>query len=153
VTGSQDSTVLIWAVGSSPAQAPVQVEPANLETLWEDLGSVEASRAFQALQRLTALPGQTVPLLQARLKPVRPDEAVIAQKIRDLESEQFTVRDQAEKELKALGPLVEAQVKTALETPVSAEAQKRLGAILESIEARLLTGDRLREARAVEALE
>ena len=50
----------------------------ELEALWKDLASEDAAKAYQAIKRLRAVPGQSVALLKERSHPEKP---VAAQEI------------------------------------------------------------------------
>src|SRR5262249_54733032 len=64
VSGSVDTTALVWDLtGRLAAQGKwdAALTAAELDTLWSDLASDDAARAWKALQRLAAAPAQSVP--------------------------------------------------------------------------------------------
>jgi hypothetical protein len=71
----------------------------------------------------------------------------------NLDSDQFAVRDQATRELEALGELAEAALRKLLAAKPSLEARRRAEELLEKLRSPLPSGERLRSLRAVEALE
>jgi hypothetical protein len=151
-SGSSDASVLIWDVMDQRGrqQPPAPLSPAQLDKLWTDLAANDAALAYQAMCILRASPRQAVPLLEKHLKPVpRPDAKRIAEALRNLDSDRFTVRNQAAKELEDLGEAVEPALRQALADKPSPEVQRRLGLLLDQLEG----ANRLRRSRAVEVLE
>src|SRR5262249_41060317 len=68
VSGGADTTVLVWNLdGPAREQANGRLTPADLDRLWADLAGEDAVRAYDAICRLAAFPGQAVPLLRERL--------------------------------------------------------------------------------------
>jgi hypothetical protein len=159
VSGSEDTTALIWDLtgrlgAGDKWNAPLTA--AELESFWADLASDDAARAWKAMQRLAAAPSQGVPLVSARLHPIpKVDEAKLNRLIADLDSNQFAVREQATKELEAMGELAMAAYRKTLESQPTLEVRRRLEALLAKAaeSQRAPSGDRLRALRAVELLE
>jgi RNA polymerase sigma factor (sigma-70 family) len=155
VTGSDDTTALVWdlaarALGRLPGS--VDTSPPQLEACWTALASDDASRAYRAVWALAATPGQAVPFLQGRLRPAElPDAGRVARLIAELSSDRFDDRERATDELRELGELAVPALRKALAAGTGAEARRRLERLLEEAEG--LTARRLRELRAVEALE
>jgi hypothetical protein len=121
----------------------------------DDLASTDAGRAARALARLRAAPPQAVALVRRQVRPV----AVLAPEklpgwIKDLDSDNFTRRQQATAELAKLGCLAEPALKKALEDRPSLEAKKRIEGLLDKLPTEEPTsGEELRGLRAVELLE
>ncbi len=152
-TGSDDTTILIWdlaAAAGPPRQSPQSAK--ELDALWADLCGDDATKAFQAIHRLAAVPEQTLPFLRQHLKPVpAPDQKRIRQLVEMLDSADFPTRQKAAEELEkqadaAVGMLRQIGAK---EKP-SLEVRRRLQQIVESIESK---PESLRAVRAVEVLE
>lgn len=155
-SGSVDTTVLIWDVtGRSMTRHFVALSPERLPSLWDDLASKDAAKAFDAIGLLTAMPEQALPLLKAKLKPapVRADSKQIARLIADLDNERFEKRQEAMEELDRVGEQAEPALRAALAAKPSLEARKRIDELLEGVRALSATPERLRELRAVEILE
>jgi WD40 repeat protein len=109
VTGSQDGTILVWAVGVSAARRKAAPKGDDLDKLWADLASPQAPRAFAAVQTLADFPAEAADLIKARLQATaRVKDDVIAAKISDLDSPTHAVRQKAEDDLKKLGDQAEA---------------------------------------------
>jgi RNA polymerase sigma factor (sigma-70 family) len=146
-TGSEDTTVLIWDLtGDSRAGVLTDRE---LTALWTDLESDDAAKAFRAMSRLSRTPAQSVPFIKERLKPIRaPNAARIGRHLRDLESEQFAVREKATEALHQLGESAEPDLRRAIADKPTAELRKRVELLLESVAV-----GRLRPLRCIEMLE
>jgi hypothetical protein len=147
LTGLADGTILVWDI---TPEAPATNEP---ERLWTDLAAEDARQAYRAVAALAASPARTIAYLKQHLQPVPElDPKRVAQRIADLDSEQFAVRDAATKELAALGERVRPALRRALEGKPSAEVRRRLVGLLATPQ-RVPTGEVLRELRAIWVLE
>jgi hypothetical protein len=152
-SASRDLTVLMWDVtGRIRRAGPGAPLPAGkLQEHWRALAG-DAAGAYRAARALTAVPGQSVPLLKAHLRPVAAaDGRRVARLIADLDSKQFSVRDRATKELEKLGETAEASLREALKGKPFAETRQRLRLLLDRAEA--WTAKRLQAWRALEVLE
>jgi len=149
-----DSTGLIWDTATilgGLAASPLKLSPDEVSALWDDLASTDATKAYQAIGRLTSAPRQALPWLREHLKPVSTDQVDkkrLDQLLAKLDSDDFAVREQATKEIEKLGPQALPALENALQTNPSAEVRKRITALLEKI-----GPERFRPLRAVEALE
>src|SRR5262249_40043820 len=99
-------------------------------------------------------PQQAVPLVKNRLRPAAPVDAQrIARLIKDLDNDDFRVREKATVELKKLGDLAEPAVRRALAVEQSAEVRLRLESLLENLGDQNSSSERRHAGRAIEALE
>jgi RNA polymerase sigma factor (sigma-70 family) len=148
VSGSTDSTALVWDLTARPGPAPAAAE---LDGLWENLRANDAERAYAAVCRLARSPAGVKSLGQ-HLPPTGPppDTDQVARLIKKLGSDKFAEREKASQELARLGEAAEPLLRKALEAEPSAEARRRLNEALEKLSPE---GERLRTERAVEALE
>jgi hypothetical protein len=125
--------------------------------LWADLASTDAARAYRSLWAMADAPGQTVPFLQAHLRPVvalTPDQKKQAdQWLRDLDHDDFEVREQASKELEHLAEAALPSLQQTLAGRPSAEVRRRVEGLLQNLTDSSLSPEGLRALRAVEALE
>jgi hypothetical protein len=158
LSGSGDQTVLVWDLSRVPLRRPAPgTAPGGreLEELWDDLASVEAARAHSAVRRLAAFPRESVPLFRARLRPAPgADPRRIGRLVADLDDDQFTVRERAERALAELGEAAGPALEQALARAPSAEVRRRARRLLRLLEAhRLNPTERLRELRSVQTLE
>src|SRR5262249_36976529 len=143
-----DGTALVWdtkrLVSASAGERPAPALPA----LWGDLASPHAAKAYQARGLLAAHPADAVKLLRERLRPLAPpDAAHLGRLLADLDSDAFTTRQQATKELAKLGELAEPALRRLLARSPSLEAQKRAEQLLERMR------PDLRSSRAIAVLE
>lgn len=153
ISGGDDTTVLFWDVAEFTQRSrPVErLTPAEWNTLWADLGGADAGKAHRALARLSAAPAVTVSSLRERLKPAQvPDAARLAQLVRDLDAEEFTVREKASKELERMGDEA-APALEAAQANASPESRRRCDELLKKLI--VPSGELLRELRALEVLE
>jgi RNA polymerase sigma factor (sigma-70 family) len=149
ITGSEDTTALVWDLTGGRRSARPLTD-AQWRAAWEELGDADAVKAYQAMWTLAAT-AQTVPALRERLRPIPPEAAAkIAQWIKDLDSDQFPVRDQATAALEKQGYLAEPALRQALTGDPGLEVRQRVERLL----GRLAnpSAERVRELRALEAL-
>jgi len=145
----------IWDVSkiTGRSRAVAERSPADLEADWKDLAS-DAPKGYAAMGRLVSSPASAVPFLGKQLQDTKPVDAKrIERLIADLDDNQYSVREQATKELGALGDRVAPAIKKTLAGTPSAEAKTRLGALLDRIVSSGPSAETIREIRVVEALE
>jgi hypothetical protein len=158
VSGGRDGTLLLWDVaGFRQAERPraPPLEPAEERQCWDDLAGADAGRAARALARLRAAPPQAVALVR---RQVRPAAGLAPEKlegwIKDLDSGNFTRRQQATAELAKLGYQAEPALKKALADRPALEVRKRIEGLLDRLPMEEPTSaEELRDLRAVELLE
>jgi WD40 repeat protein len=145
----RDTTVLLWDVAAVTPKPLPAAAPA--EKAWQDLASGDAAAAWKAHWALAGSP-QAVPLLRERLRPARRiDLRPLGQRIKELASPQFAVRDRAFKDLQDMGQAAEPALRQALKDSGSLETQRRVQRLLDKLaEARR---NHLQELRAVAVLE
>ena len=147
-TGQTDTTILLWNLlpPSDKSRAPAD--------LWTDLGAEDAGRAYHAVAALVSMPREAVTLLKAHLHPVRAaDLKLTAKLIADLDSEDFTLREKASKELKNLEERAQAALGKALQDKPDLEVKARLEKLLKRLGLPTASTRRLRDLRAVLVLE
>jgi RNA polymerase sigma factor (sigma-70 family) len=142
------TTATVWSVALHPAAVPA----ADLDWEWEKLGEADAEKAWPAMAKLAASPGETVERIGRRVRPV-PTEATLVRLCRNLDAEEFRDREMASQELDRLGVLAVPRVKARLAAVASEEVKRRLGLFLEKYERENLAAVELRALRAVEILE
>jgi RNA polymerase sigma factor (sigma-70 family) len=144
ISSGADTTALVWDVLTPPRG---QVRP--LEAVWADLAGQDAARAYDALCILVAAPGQSVPLLRQRLRPVPvTDAARLARLLAELDSDRFATRRKAMRELEQLEESAAPALRQALGKQLPLETRRRIERILEQ-----LPPKRLLALRALEVLE
>jgi WD40 repeat protein len=159
ISGSEDTTALVWDLYGkfgSKEKWDGAIPAAELDSCWSDLGGSDAGKAYQAIRRLAASSADAAPYLAKRLQPVK----LVAPKhpaklVADLDSNEFAVREAAEKELGNLGELAAPACRKAMANQPSAEVRRRLKKLLEkqALEETNFPPDILRGIRAVETLE
>jgi RNA polymerase sigma factor (sigma-70 family) len=153
VSGLSDSTLLVWDVPKANGPA-AKLDADGAAKAWADLASTHAPRAFRARGALASSPAEALPLLKEHLHPARSADAQrLRRLLADLESEQFAVREKAQRELEELGDLAEPVLRQALEGKPSLEMRRRVQAVLEHLRGPVTQPELLRSLRAVAVLE
>jgi RNA polymerase sigma factor (sigma-70 family) len=150
-SGSGDTTALIWDVSDLPRRGgrAVHLSDRRLQALWDDLGGSDVMRAGRAVWALAAGAGRTTDFLGDHLRPVAAaDPRRVAGLVAELDSERFAVRQQAARELEALGESAAPALHKALAGPLPLETRRRIEQVLAR-----QPGARLQALRAVEVLE
>jgi WD40 repeat protein len=157
ISGGQDGSPLLWDVtlagAAKPRKEPLTASAA--EKLWQTAAGSEAQAAFTALADLAAAPDRAVALLRRQVKPApaSPSDADLDRIFTELDSDVFTTREKAEKELAARGESAVPGVRKRLGIGVSLEVRRRAQTFLEQFDPRELSSARLRQLRALELLE
>jgi WD40 repeat protein len=153
ISGHDDGTAIIWDI--SRRNIAKQLTAADSLAAWADLAQPDGAKGFAAVCRLADDPTQALVFLKDRLRPAAVLPADEVQKlVSELGSANFQTREDAEKALRAFGDRVEAPLREALKFSTSAEAKRRIEAILAAFAS--LTppdGETLRGIRAVWVLE
>jgi WD40 repeat protein len=155
-SGNGDSTVLIWDVAGRLNPKPGLLSAKDLEAHWAALIGDDAIKADQAIWALMSVPEQTVPFLQKQLQPAQAaDQDQLGKLLADLDSNQFEARKQAALELEKFGELAEPAFQKALAGKPTAEVKRQVARLREKLwQANWhLSGERLRQERALEVLE
>jgi hypothetical protein len=128
--------------------------PDALATLWADLDSQDAIRAWRTIETLGSNPTEAVRLIQKHLDSLLPKAPVEAARwIKDLDNDGFEERERATKELARLGDRAEPALQKLLAARPSVEAKRRAEALLRGFDAPSHHAGRLRELRLVPLLE
>jgi len=153
-SGGTDGTILLWdLIGRKVHQPRTKLDAKELDRLWTELGG-EAPKAFQAIWTLTAAPEQAVTLLKQRLRPVTPaDPQRLTRWMRDLDSHEFAIREQASKNLEELAELAEPELRKCLQSQPPAEIRRRIEVLLQNLKSPVSSPHRLRAFRSIEILE
>jgi hypothetical protein len=154
VSGMDDTSALVWKLPSRPVRPAVDLAPTALRALWADLAGDDAAKAHQAIWALVRSPEKTIPFFQAHLHPaIAPDRDIVAQLLRDLNSDRFAVRSKATQELERFGELIESALNEALAAKQPLESRQRIDRLLSRLKGPITMPAKLREIRAVETLE
>jgi RNA polymerase sigma factor (sigma-70 family) len=158
ITAGADGA-MVWDMtrDEKPLPKDFKLADKDLDTVWADLASDEAGKAYSAARLLRADPVKAMPFLESHLNPKidKPSPEKLNQLIADLDSEQFKKREAATKELEKIGPLAEQALRAALANKPALEMKNRLERLLKLLEPgpQPLTAAQQREVRAVRILE
>jgi RNA polymerase sigma factor (sigma-70 family) len=155
-TGHNDGSALVWDVTPAMRQAAaiaVERGPEALELAWTALAGEDGAAALTAQVTLAAAPEQATAFLRGRLRPAGPPGVSPAKLVADLDSDEFRVRESAAHELVKLGSQSEAALRAALAAKPSAELRRQAENLLERLDGPVTDGEKLRQLRAVAALE
>jgi hypothetical protein len=146
------------AVAFGKAPLPDPLPRATLEELWRDLAAEDMVAASRAVRTLVAGHKDSVAFLRQRLRqgPPAVGEKQIRAWIADLDDNLFRVREAASRELDRLGEAAVPWLRQAAAAPRSAEAQRRVKALLKRRAAERegkVAPERARLLRAVRVLE
>jgi WD40 repeat protein len=151
---SLDGTALIWDAAKFRPDRKSPPEKVEANAAWARLDDPDPVKTFEMMARLEESPEAAVGLLRPRLKPASAaDPAQIARLIARLDHDDFEKREEASKALADLGPQAEKALRKAVQDPPSAEAGRRMKALLKKIEDGSASGGRLRDLRALEVVE
>jgi WD40 repeat protein len=159
LSGGADGTAILWRVDDlKKSELSDEAKPfaADPKKGWDELASLDGTKAQQAILGLTAAGEAAVKVLQERMESVQgPPPEQIAKLIDELGAGQFAVRNRACDSLGRLGPLAETALRraAAAETcgeEVRARAQQLLSALDDPLQR---SGDMVRQLRAVFVLE
>ena len=131
LSGGLDTTVLAWNLRPGPANKP-------FPAAWNALAEPDATAAFQAQGTFLAEPAKAIAWIAERIKPaVIPDPKRLPKLMADLDSPEFTVRDQATKELRELGDRAAEVLREAAEKSESLEVRRRARTLLAELDTKL----------------
>jgi RNA polymerase sigma factor (sigma-70 family) len=148
---SPNAPIYVWDVyaTSQASKKVAKLAKTELEPLWQRLGDVDATAAFDALSEFVARPEEAIAVFEEGWrKSPRATGKQIQEWIADLGSEQFAVRKKATVELEEHTAGHEELIRKALEQSTTLEVRQRLENILNRS-----NPERLRRMRMVEALE
>ncbi|MFO0807290.1 MAG: WD40 repeat domain-containing protein [Gemmataceae bacterium] len=157
VSGSYDGTLLVWDVEAARrdiAHEKRTFAESALARYWDDLQGSDASQAYRAYLDLQDSPIQAIALFRHRLRPeTPPDPARIDRFIRDLDSPKYVIRENAERELRAVVYYAEGALRNELAKTKSAEVRRRANRLMDAFANLSDSPKYLREQRVVEVLE
>jgi hypothetical protein len=156
VVGYRDTTALIWDMTASaePARMPPKdLSATDLDRLWADLASGDASQAYSAHWALAANPEKAVPYLKKVVQPALPVSSKEVEKlIANLDHSEFDVREAASKALAIIGAQAELELRKTLDNKPTAEARGRIETILGPPRI-IRSPEILRKVRAIQTFE
>ena len=137
-------------LGKGPAPQPT---PAELDSLWIDLGGDDAARAYLAFWTLHAASAQSVPFLDKTLRWTKSPETMkqVRGWITQLDADLYAAREEAMKKLAEHMDIASGLLKKELETTPSAEMRLRIEQLLAAASSN--GGETLRLEKGVQMLE
>jgi WD40 repeat protein len=156
VSVGTDKNAIVWRIfGPSPGQRPSALSSEQLGGLWADLASVDGQVAFRAIRSLTAAaPALVVDFLRRHGHDIpRLDLPRVTRWIRELDSEEFAIRETATAELEKLGVLARELLRKALQDRPTPEMRRRLEMLLDKLKDKPVAPAIVRGWRAIEVLE
>jgi hypothetical protein len=125
-----------------------------LQALWKDLEAISGADVHRGIWGLVARSDTAVPYLETVLRPVpKIEDKMIFQWTKDLDHDDFQVREKATQELQKLGELIEPVLKKLVIDSKSAEVKVRAEVLLERSAKKLQSPERMQTVRALESLE
>jgi hypothetical protein len=126
-----------------------------LSSLWDDLEGNSGHALHAAVWTLARSPGDSIPFLRERLRPVRamPDAVRLARLVAELDHDSFAARERAMRELAQAGLAAAPYLHRALRETPSLELRRRTKELLTGLSDGGLGGNAMRALWAVEALE
>jgi WD40 repeat protein len=154
ITASVDGAALVWdlpALLEAGRSKGMQLSAGQVQALWRDLASEDASRAYEAVETLARAPVQTVPFLREQVMPISEEE--LARRIKELDSDDHKTRIRATNELAKMGKFAEPALRKLLAEKPTLEARRRAEELLALLNNPSAMTEYLRALRAVEVLE
>ena len=154
VSGMNDGTLLVWDMTppERKLESATDLSGKELEALWPDLAG-DCRQAYRVMHRLAGSGAAALSLLAKHLHPVAAvDPKRVDTLLADLDSEQFSVRDAAARELKGMGEQIEPTLRRVLESKPSLEVRNRIQTIQDALRG-VPPHHTLRTLRAIWVLE
>ncbi len=153
VSASDDTTLLVWDLAHFAAKC-TPPKPGDVDQAWRALAGDDAKAAYEAIRVLAASPDAAVRRIGRHFQSASPaDVKRIRACLRDLDDAEFAVRERATRDLERMGDQAVAALERFLAGKPSLEARRRAEHLLAQVRGATLELDRLREVRALEALE
>jgi hypothetical protein len=157
VSGSEDTTLLVWNTGLPVPDKTLDqssMDPSQLNACWTELASLDAAQAYQAMQRMALVPDDTVSLMRRHLKRAQAIDAIhLHQLLANLDSDEFSTREMATRQLETLGDLAEPALAEALAKGPPPEARRRITRLYDRLSLAHQSTARLQLFRSVELME
>jgi hypothetical protein len=158
VSCSVDTKLLSWdlaGLGRPDAQQG-QLSNRQLERNFAALASTDAGAAYRAVCALAGDPDHSLPLLKKRLAATPgkgPSATDLARMVRDLDSDEYPVREKASDNLEKAGARAVPLLQKTLMAPPSLEVRKRAERLLHKLDPTEMPAEELVAMRGVQTLE
>ncbi len=152
-SGGLDGLVFIWKTPDRATRRPT-LTARRQEVLWDRLAA-DAPTAVAAMAELSHARAEAVAFLRERIGELfaGPDPRRVEQLLIELDSDDFDIRQRAQRELASAGAAIEDRLHRALKSTSSPEARRRLQQLLAPLRSGMVPPHRVRAVRAVEVLE
>jgi RNA polymerase sigma factor (sigma-70 family) len=149
---NSDSTILEWDVSGRRGRKTDAPSKDRLNGLWRTLTETP-DKAYPAVWEMLDHATESVPFLKDKLSPVEPiQEKRVRQLLDRLDSESFPEREEASRQLRALGEQAVPLLRQALKERLALETKKRIEGVIEALTAGP-SPEQLRLLRALAVLE
>jgi WD40 repeat protein len=154
-TAGEDATILLWDLAALVREEkPTTLTPEALTAAWKDLADPNPAQACLRMASFRQAGPQAVEFLRDQLRPEQmPAAKQIDRWLKDLDHDQFTVREEATRELEKHLDVVAPALRKALAAGPSPEVRRSLTQLIELAEEGRWAPESLRTLRAIEVLE
>lgn len=137
-SGKTDNSVLVWSLQQTalkPTLTADEIAAVGFELVWEQLADPNPEVAWGAAGSLVAEPTIAIDFIHRQLDPVLTPIRLerIEQLVRELDDDDYYVREAASKALLEQRPAVDPELTKALLTELSTEARYRLQRLLSDV--------------------
>jgi hypothetical protein len=155
LSGGNDTQVFLWDLwGRHGNREKLPHTAVRTRQLYEQLLDPDARKAGSAMVELVADPAGAVAFLREQLEPApKPDLEQAARLIRELESDDYRVREKASEKLGQMGEGILGALKDARKRGLSLEQHRRLDRLIDAVDGPTVRGEPLRTLRVVEVVE
>jgi RNA polymerase sigma factor (sigma-70 family) len=150
-TSLATGNILIWDLLPS-SRLKGDLTAKDLDSLWADLASEDAAKAYSAGGRFLSDPDRASAFLGKQLRPTADETERIRSLIAVLNDDEFSKREAANKGLRQLGLLAEPELRRTLDDKLPAETRRAVKDLLDRLET-MPTAEERRQTRAVWVLE
>ena len=151
IAGSEGGWSILWSLDpwAQPGAAKPPTDPA---ALWKALGAEDAAAAYRAEWALVRLGAKGKAFLTRKLAGPKAGVAEIRRLVGQLGADEYAVREEASRRLKAMGRAAEPTLRKLLPDIEDLEALARIGRILAALAEGKTSAGALQNARARRAL-
>lgn len=154
LAGSDEQGFISRALIVDPPTSPLDVSKEDVASAWESLSSPSRGEQFRSVHLMLSSPKHSLALIAERLTPIKAvDSGSVNKLLMMLNSDSFTTRQAAIRELERLGDAVKEALEAELRNEPSEDAKRHLETLLARIAKLPDTPSYVQMARAIEVLE
>jgi hypothetical protein len=140
---------LVGLICSCGVAGPDDVPPPKLQSWWSDLASLDGANAYRATWEFVAKPEATVAFFEKQLAPAKPaDPKLLARLVKDLQSQHFPTRAQANLALQKLDLLARDALVQESKKNLPLESRRRIEDLLQKLTGPKSDAESVRGARS-----